>query len=64
MRAFDVALYLMAERQTYLERDGRAFAGERCIRAMDDLQSGDEFLARATGLGMDFDKDVVDDDRV
>ena len=55
--ASNVALYLMAERQTYLsETAERSLVSDA---AHGTNFSGDEFLARATGLGIDFDEDLV-----
>jgi purine catabolism regulator len=55
--ASNIALYLMAERETYLSE-----TAERSL-VSDAAQganfSGEEFLARATGLGIDFDEDMV-----
>jgi purine catabolism regulator len=55
--ASNVALYLMAERETYLsETAERSLVSDA---AHGTNFSGDEFLARATGLGIDFDQDLV-----
>jgi PucR family transcriptional regulator, purine catabolism regulatory protein len=55
--ASSVALYLMAERETYLsETAERSLVSDA---AYGTNFSGDEFLARATGLGIDFDQDLV-----
>ena len=55
--ASNVALYLMAERETYLsETAERSLVSDA---AQGTNFSGEEFLARATGLGIDFDEDMV-----
>jgi purine catabolism regulator len=55
--ASNFALYLLAERDVYLaETAERSLVGEV---ARGSSFSGDEFLARATGLGVDFDGELV-----
>jgi purine catabolism regulator len=55
--ASNIALYLLAERQTYLsETAERSLVSDA---AQGTNFSGEEFLARATGLGIDFDEDLV-----
>ena len=55
--ASSVALYLLAERETYLsETAERSLVSEAAFGVN---FSGDEFLARATGLGINFDEDFV-----
>jgi purine catabolism regulator len=53
----NIALYLLAERDAYLsETAERSLVSDAAHRAN---FGGDEFLARATGLGIDFDEDLV-----
>ena len=53
----NIALHLMAERDVYLsETAERSLVGE-VVRGV--KFSGDDFLARATGLGVDFERDLV-----
>jgi PucR family transcriptional regulator, purine catabolism regulatory protein len=55
--ASNIALYLLAERQTYLsETAERSLVSDA---AQGTNFSGEEFLARATGLGIDFDEVLV-----
>jgi purine catabolism regulator len=55
--ASNIALYLLAERDAYLsETAERSLVSDAAQRAN---FSGDEFLARATGLGINFDEDLV-----
>lgn len=55
--ALNVALYLLTERETYLsETAERSLVSEAAFSAN---FSGEEFLARATGLGINFDEDFV-----
>jgi purine catabolism regulator len=53
-----VALYFLAERETYLsETAERSLVSDAALGGANF--SGDEFLARATGLGVNFDEDFV-----
>jgi purine catabolism regulator len=53
----NIALHLLAERDAYLSESAeRSLVTDAAQRAN---FSGDEFLARATGLGIDFGKDLV-----
>jgi purine catabolism regulator len=55
--ASNIALHLMAERDAYLsETAERSLVGE-VVRGV--KFSGEDFLARATGLGVDFERDLV-----
>jgi purine catabolism regulator len=55
--ASNIALYLMAERDAYLSEEAeRSLIAEVAHGAN---FSGDDFLARATGLGVDFDGELV-----
>lgn len=55
--ASSIALYLLAERESYLsETAERSLVSEAAFGVN---FSGDEFLARATGLGINFDEDFV-----
>jgi PucR family transcriptional regulator, purine catabolism regulatory protein len=55
--ASSVALYFLAERETYLSESAeRSLVSDAAVGAN---FSGDEFLARATGLGINFEEDFV-----